>query len=209
MNTRHLAAGVTVLLSVGFASGVLASSSKYRWEAPATRVVGYSGAPIDVNKTDWVRINKTMTDKPEDRVYGIKGITWYGLDGCGIQALPALLHPSADPAVRNDRFGCTEANKPSKTVSLPDGYVLTGLQLCDNGETGWRKDLKGLRIWGHKLDATGRPIQPVGPVEEQRSGCKRWRQQISCPTGQIVVSFDTYLPNSTAMRLRCASVAAE
>lgn len=206
----RLLGGTVLLCCLGVAAAVGASAlGKYRWVAPATIVESYSGAPQDKDKSDWVRVNKTMTDKPEDRVYGIRGITWYGYDGCGIKVLPALLHPSADAAVRNDRFGCTEASKPSKTVQLPAGYVLTGLQICDNGQTGWGKDLKGIRVWGHKLDSNGRPTEPTGPVEEKRTGCEKWHQKIACPAGKIVTSIDTYAPNNTAMRLRCASVDAE
>ena len=171
-----------------------------RW-IPTGTETALSGIPYN-NAIYHVRINATMSTKPADRYYAIRGVSTTG-GNFAIQAVPAFLHPEADRNVRNDWF---VNNDPSniKTAELPEGYFLTSIQMCDDGDTDETREFKGVRVWGHKLDASGRPISPIGPVGFTRTGCKQWRNKVSCPTGTIAHSLKYY--NLAALSLFCSKV---
>ena len=197
---------VCALLIAGISTGAIAGSpKKLRWVPSTSGDTVKSGAPYRTDYHEHVRVTKAMSTKPEDRHYAIRGMKFAGPDSRAVSSVPAFLHPDADRSIQANWYGDNDIRNP-KEAKLPLGYFITSLQICDNGKTGTSKKLKGLRIWGHKLDAAGRPIQPTGPVEVKKAQCKKWRQKVSCPTGKIAHSYRSYPYRNSAIALVCAKV---
>jgi hypothetical protein len=173
---------------------------RLRW-IPRGTETALSGIPYNPDHSQHVRVTKSMSYAPEDRLYAVRGIRTAGAN-FSISVVPAFLHPDADRNIQADWFGYSETSN-MKTAELPAGYFLTSVQICDD-EKGQSYEIRGVRVWGHKLDASGRPISPIGPVEFTRSGCKKWRDKVSCPSGTIAQSVRAY--SSSAISLVCSKV---
>ncbi|MCK9458924.1 MAG: hypothetical protein M0R80_04730 [Proteobacteria bacterium] len=194
-----LCAGALLTLGVLGAAGA-DEPLALRWIPTGTKTA-LSGIPYN-DDVSHVRINATMGTKPEDRYYAIRGIRTSG-GNFGIQVVPAFLHPAADRNVRNDWFRHSDPTNV-KTAELPEGYFVTSLQMCDDGDTDETREFKGVRVWGHRLDSLGRTLDPKGPVELTRTGCKQWRAKVSCPSGTIAHSLLYH--NLSALQLFCSKV---
>jgi hypothetical protein len=197
--TSSLAVGALLVVAMIGAAGA-DEPLKLRWIPTGTKTA-LSGIPYN-DDVSHVRINATMSTRPEDRYYAIRGIRTSG-GNFAIQVVPAFLNPAADRDVRNDWFRNT-ASTNIKTAELPEGYFVTSVQMCDDGETDATREFKGVRVWGHKLDSLGRTVNPTGPVEFTRTGCKQWRDKVSCPSGTIAHSLLYH--NLSALQLFCSKV---
>jgi hypothetical protein len=118
--------------------------------------------------------------------------------------IPSFVNDKANRSVRNDYYGYATYS-PKNSVQLPAGYHMTAIRICtDDEEPGG--DVKGVKIWGAKLDSLGRPVQPMGPVKYEQNKCKDWKRKVSCPSGMIAHSIDIYSPHHDALKLRCAKL---
>lgn len=197
-----IACGLALLLGVGVAVGA-GSSLNFRIVLPDTKTAS-SGTPEKPDHTVWVRVNKTMSTKLEDRYYAIRGIEFCGTRSQTVRVIPSFVNDKADRNVRNDYYGYATYT-PKHSAELPDGYHMTAIRICTD-EDGPGGDIKGVKIWGAKLDSLGRPVQPMGPVKYEQPKCKAWKQKVSCPAGMIAHSLDIYSPLHDALKLRCSKL---
>lgn len=196
-----LCAGALLTLGVLGAAGA-DEPLALRWIPTGTKTA-LSGIPYN-DFTTHVRINSTMSTKTTDRYYAIRGLSTAQGPNCSfaISVVPAFLHPDADRSIHVEWYA---GNNPAgiKTAALPEGTFVTSVQICDNdGEAS--REIKGARVWGHRLDSLGRTIDPTGPVEFTRTNCKKWRDKVSCPTGTIAHSLIYH--NGAAVSLFCSKV---
>jgi hypothetical protein len=191
--------GALVLLGTVRWAGA-ATPLKLRW-IPRGTETAISGIPYNPDHSVHVRIKASMSYDPEDRYYAIRGIRTAGMN-YSISVVPAFLHPNADRGIQAEWFVHSETSN-LKSAELPEGCFLTSVQICDD-DKGTSFEVRGVRVWGHKLDESGRPISPTGPVEFTRTGCKKWRDKVSCPSGTIAQSLRAY--SSNAISLVCSKV---
>ncbi len=197
---------VCALIVVGLSAGAEAGNpKKLRWVPSTSDDTAKSGAPYKTHYHEHVRIKKSMSTKAEDRHYALRGMRFAGPDSRAVSSVPGFLHPDADRNIVANWYGDNDTSNRQEAV-LPGGYFITSVQICDNNKSSNVRELKGLRVWGHKLDNSGRPIQPVGPVEVKKSNCKKWRTKVSCPTGQIAHSYRSYPNRNSSIALVCAKV---
>jgi hypothetical protein len=189
------------LVLLGTAGGAGADDPlKLRW-IPRGTETAISGIPYHPDHSEHVRIKKSMSSMPDDRYYAVRGVRTAGMN-YSISVVPAFLHPAADRNIQAEWFVHSETSS-MKSAELPEGYFLTSVQVCDD-EKGASFEIRGVRVWGHRLDASGRPISPIGPKEFTRTGCKKWRDKVSCPSGTIAHSLRAY--SSNAISLVCSEV---
>jgi len=161
---------------------------KLRW-IPRGTETAMSGAAYRTDYSYHVRMLPSTSYKPEDRYYAVRGIRTCE-PNTSVNVVPAFLHPNANKNIQTAWFaGSSTGNM--KSVELPEGYLLSSAQVCTDKND---HELKGVRIWGHKLDPSGRPITPTGPQEFTRDGCKKWGEKVSCATGTIAQSIRYYAP---------------
>lgn len=142
-------------------------------------------------------------------LYAMRGLTswedgWD--DACSIAIVPGYLDPArsshVDAVSRSFTSGACGGSKQEAT--LPDGAFVTGLQICTNGKDGSDSRMKGMRVWGARLDASANLSSIADPVSFERPNCKRWENRVSCPTGTIATSVSVMATDSIqTMALTC------
>lgn len=80
--------------------------------------------------------------------------------------------------------------------SNTETYV-SAVQVCTR--TGSK--VKGLRVWGRKLNRSTGALASVGRVEDKRPNCNTWETKQSCPTGKVATeikaNYTGYLGGNT------------
>lgn len=102
--------------------------------------------------------------------------------------------------------GLTETER-SATVGAYR-YV-TKVQVCTNPDHNSNETarLKGIRLWGARLNADGSLSAIGGAHEAKRTNCTSWRAARSCPAGQVAVGLRGYHDSSGSFKgieLQCA-----
>ncbi len=181
----------------------------FRGSGPTT----YSGAQqASYANESVVHINATMSDLNEaDQIYALRGIEIQEdmfNDACGVRPVPGYLDPARSSSVRNDmRTFASSCQSGKKDATLPDGAFITSVQICSNGKSGAESRLKGVRIWGSKLDAAAHFTALADPVTMERPNCKTWENRVSCPAGTVATSLDVMATSSIQkLGLRCGTV---
>lgn len=83
------------------------------------------------------------------------------------------------------------------TVGYSDTETyIRGIQVCLNNSV-----IKGLRVWGSKLNRTNGSLTNVAQKEDKRFNCSKWKTKYFCPAGHIATQIEanhdggTGLPN--------------
>jgi len=72
-----------------------------------------------------------------------------------------------------------------------DEYI-TALQVCLTDKNDSTKNkIKGIRVWGRDLD-TGVLGAQNGPDESTHTNCKKWKNKVTCPSGQIATKIKVH-----------------
>lgn len=101
---------------------------------------------------------------------------------------------------------CDGSNKSLKTLKFADTETyISGINVCLN-KKGTR--IKGLRIFGSKLNRNTGNLTSAGSKEWERPNCKNWQTARHCPTGQLAqgirVEYNQY--TVIGLRLICREV---
>lgn len=87
-----------------------------------------------------------------------------------------------------------DGDKISGGYSDTETYI-RGIQICVRSAN---QHLKGLRVWGSKLNRSTGALTNVGRVEDTRPNCNQWKPARYCPAGQVVTEIKAnYTGSST------------
>ena len=98
---------------------------------------------------------------------------------------------TASEQYQNDyiRSCYTPSGKKEVSFANRDTYI-RGVQVCHN-KSGVLKRVKGIRIYGSKLDkSTGRLTDVPGFKEFKRTNCSDWKPAKFCPADKVATSFN-------------------
>ena len=90
------------------------------------------------------------------------------------------------------------------TVGFSDTETyIRGVQVC----TKWSR-IKGLRVWGSKLNRQNGALTNVARVEDKRPNCDRWHVKYYCPAGKVATQIiaDHNSPDYTGIALKCREI---
>lgn len=110
-----------------------------------------------------------------------------------------------------------ESMSTSELISRCDGDKITAgfsdkntwinaLQICHSSNTD---RIKGLRVWGAKLNRTTGALKEVGKDQDDRPNCSKWMKKLSCPVGELatkIVLEHTAAGAFTGVSLRCRQI---
>ena len=113
--------------------------------------------------------------------------------------------------------GVQSTTKRVRPPSAPtvDGYeshvAIHGLQVCTNDRNDRNIKLKGIKIFGTRLNPNGRGrVVRDASFSDQftRSHCRKWETAQVCPSGEVGVGLDVYRRGDsiTGLALRCQEV---
>ena len=109
-------------------------------------------------------------------------------------------------AGKNATWGSSmcDATKKTLTFANEDTYI-GGIQVCLNGAG---KRIKGIRIFGRKLNRATGQLAAAGKKEFERPNCNTWSPKRSCPAGQIATALAVYSGDggATGLKLVCKPV---
>lgn len=79
----------------------------------------------------------------------------------------------------------SNCNKDNITVGFNDTETyVRGIQVCRNNNR-----IKGLRVWGSKLNRNKGALTNVGPVTDIRTNCSQWEAQRFCAPANIATQL--------------------
>jgi hypothetical protein len=108
---------------------------------------------------------------------------------------------------RFDRCGGSAGS--IRRVEIPDGgsqyYVASAVKVCHRNSND---RLKGIRLEGSRVDASGATHDPAINDQEQRTNCNDWRPTAFCPQTMVAVGVEVHYLNEipaqiTGLSLRC------
>ena len=104
---------------------------------------------------------------------------------------------------------CNAKSKKTVSFSNTDTYI-DGVQVCVNGG-GDR--VKGVKIFGKKLNRSTGALTDAGSKKFERTNCKTWKTTRYCPAGKVAsgvsigYQLQQFIPNNiTGLALECRSV---
>jgi hypothetical protein len=100
------------------------------------------------------------------------------------------------------RAGC-DNDKLTAGYTNSETYV-GAIQICHSGSG----KLKGLRVWGRKLNRNTGGLSNVARVEDKRPNCNSWQSKQSCPVGEIAtkIKVETNGYSYTGVSMTCRAV---
>lgn len=202
-----LAVVVGSVASVGIASA--AGPSGLCWFR-AARVTAYSGTEVaDYAREEKIALSFRLTGEAT-RLYALRGLEMSENsfnEACSVRPVPGYLDPTRSSFVKADGVTFTQCTGAKKEATLPDGAFVTGLQVCTNGKPGAESKLKGLRLWGARLDNAARFTAVTEPAAFERTNCRHWEARVNCPAGTIATGVAVkHTASVQAMALTCATV---
>ena len=84
-------------------------------------------------------------------------------------------------------------DKITAGYSDTESYI-RGVQICVRSAN---QHLKGLRVWGSKLNRSTGNLTNLGKVEDKRPNCNQWKTARYCPAGQIATEIKANYTGST------------
>lgn len=83
---------------------------------------------------------------------------------------------------------------------------IRGVQVCTN-----LSRIKGLRVWGSKLDRSTGALSNVARDQDTRTNCGMWGKKYYCPAGQIAtqIKVSVNAPDYTGIALACRQLVAK
>ncbi len=178
MRGKRLASTVTVLLTmVLFASAALAAAAYFR--AAKGSWAGISG----------VKHDQKLTWRPNGSDYGIKGFNFYerGNDPIKVDTWTLKLCnancPSGD--THTLKFREPKGLPEMWSVQVPKDHYVTAIQVCTNDKSDAKTKIKGLRVWGARINAAGRLVHSGSKYEKKLNNCKKWQSKVSCSDSRV------------------------
>lgn len=105
-------------------------------------------------------------------------------------------------------FGATPVFDTGHEVRLEQGTAIGRIQVC---ESGGSKRIKGIRIYGDRINEDGTTTYHPAMAKDDLANCSTWKQDVLCPTGTlstgIVIHFvEGSTPAATGLQLVCRAV---
>jgi hypothetical protein len=80
----------------------------------------------------------------------------------------------------------SNCNNDKITVGYQDTETyIRGVQVCTSNSR-----IKGIRIWGSKLNRSNGTLSNVSSITDTRPNCSQWHSQRFCPAGQIATQLE-------------------
>jgi hypothetical protein len=123
------------------------------------------------------------TPSANEGIYGI-GVAETGDKPQEINFLNNILSSGAGKTMGGEFLRLFNGATGMKYATLPTDYYITAVQACVNNNR-----IKGLRVWGTKLDANGLPTGALVSAEFQRTNCgaNDWAEKVSCGAEKVAV----------------------
>jgi hypothetical protein len=90
-----------------------------------------------------------------------------------------------------------------KTVTLPAGAAITGIEVCTNGPANAtdKHRVKGVRLWGKMYNRDTGKLEGSAEDHFERTNCPAngWRGAKYCPSGQAAIGFEVYAGDNGAI----------
>ena len=194
-----------ILVAVVAAHGVIghASNSNLYRLASQTTSTGYSGSSTTVP------VNQAVGSASSQDFRAINRVTnWENMSPnnhpCEFKVKMRHLNNYNDTSADVD-IG-SNCNKDKITVGFSDTETyVRGIQVCRHNSR-----VKGLKVWGSKLNRSTGALTNVAPVTDTRPNCSQWGARQYCPAGQIAtqlkVQADTMAIYYTGAALVCREV---
>lgn len=98
----------------------------------------------------------------------------------------------------------------SETAELGDGNFITSIQVCTNSKPNntEEEEIKGLRVWGSRLETNG-SLSPNGsPIEFKLPNCSKWHTKVSCDAKSVASGFRGYYSQKgfSGIAMRCNEI---
>lgn len=194
MKRPNCISALFALLAIGVTATSVQASTLYTLD-PSTTTTRTSGSMYLTNTTmgstgDFKAINRITNWESGDHPCHIK------------VKMRHLNNYNETSAAHNLKSGNCSGDKITVGYSDTETYI-RGIQVC----TKWSR-IKGLRVWGSKLNRHNGALTNVARVEDKRPNCDRWHVKYYCPAGKVATQIiaDHNSPDYSGIALKCREI---
>ena len=200
---RHMA-GLGVLLSAAaVATAAWATTFETQGQGSWMSVSGYSNAHYEGYRTT------------SGSSYALRKLKFYEMtdDPCLIYAYYKTMN-TADQAETFNGKGKLHLKDgwsgSMEEVDVGANHFITGIKVCTNDKDSSKAKIKGIKLYGARLNSDGSLTQNSTPATFSRNNCKEWHSKVSCPSGQVVDGIRGYYNDKkygfSGIAIHCSSI---
>lgn len=181
-----LTCAVACALAIAMGGSAYGHDAVYFWDSTGSTYKEISGtpngkaSPLDVQQHEvgiYSIAVREMRDEP-------CMITLHTNDLPGQTITP---EPLSTALTTEGRF-CSGTTREAK---VSNNHFLTAIQVCTNGKESSQSRIKGIRVWGDLIGASG-SLMGKESGEFKLPNCSEWANKVSCDTNQIITGLKGY-----------------
>ena len=116
---------------------------------------------------------------------------------------------------RNIGSNCSVAATWEVALDNMIDKAISMVAVCDNDRSSTNRRIKGLRIWGHRINDDGTTTFVQAADSHSLTNCREWRAAVMCPTGKLATGIVIHSNEAgggreqiTGLQLVCRSIVA-
>jgi hypothetical protein len=142
--------------------------------------------------------------------FGLRTLTFYDYDRrtCQVEVGQGALNGGKAVTPAGKLKVCEPRSSEGwKTLDVGSGLFITGIEVCTEKREDGSVSLRGVRVQGASIEASGSLKPAKAKTEVQFPGCKTWHPKKACPKGAVATglraSYGAAEQGYIGLELRC------